>query len=205
MKAPFLKKVTLSWESLAIVFPAPAIFYSGDVFWVYWHHYFVLSFPHCLKSCSVSNICLIPSKLFQNSLAYLKRRISSPFQNKLLGMTFCRVLIWHSSSFFRRPLWFFAVHTSKPRALSHSTLAACHHIWRACAAASSSLAPEASAAVCASRLLLYYWTERGIPERSVDNWTVECDKGGDSSINTSQLLFTFVSPLNPNCFCQSQC
>lgn len=35
MKAPVLKKATLSREALAIVFPAAALFYSGNVFWVY--------------------------------------------------------------------------------------------------------------------------------------------------------------------------
>lgn len=126
-RLPFWKKSPCPESLWPSFFQHLPFFYSGDVFWVYWHHYFVLSFPRCLKSCSVSNICLIPSKLFQNSLAY--------FQNKLLGMTFCGVLIWHSSSFFWGPLWFFAVHTSKPRALSHSMLAARHHTWRACAAA----------------------------------------------------------------------
>lgn len=68
-RVPLLQKVTLPWLSLAITF-------LSSCHLVFWGHFLGLlillctKFSTLFKKLSCSNSCLIPSKLFQNSLAF---------------------------------------------------------------------------------------------------------------------------------------
>lgn len=131
MKAPFLKSPLVPRGS--------GHHFSSGCHLSFWERFLgLLTSLLCTKfptELLCSDSCLLPSKLIQNSLAYLKRRRSfCTFSNKLLGITFCSSYLTQlkvSSG----GLWYFAVHISKPKVMNHSVLATRNHTWRACAAA----------------------------------------------------------------------
>lgn len=90
MKAPFLKSPLVPRGS--------GHHFSSGCHLSFWERFLgLLTSLLCTKfptELLCSDSCLLPSKLIQNSLAYLKRRCSfCTFSNKLLGITFCSVLI----------------------------------------------------------------------------------------------------------------